>query len=70
MRTAQTPGIQIPATPVIWAIPEAQEIPEAAELQEMPEIQELPVQEVPAVIPEAIAANQNQKQQIMMGYNP
>lgn len=65
MRPAQTPGIQIPATPVIRAIPEAQEIPEAAEL---PEIQELPVQEVPAVIPEAIAANQ--KQQIMMEYNP
>ena len=67
MRTVQTLGIQIPATPVIRAIPEAQEIPEAAEL---PEIQELPVQEVPAVIPEAIAANQKQKQQIMMEYNP
>ena len=65
MRTVQTLGIQIPATPVIRAISEAQEIPEAAELPEMPEIQELP-----AVIPEAIAANQKQKQQIMMEYNP
>ena len=72
MRTVQTPDTQIqttaeiPETPGIRAIPEAQETTEAPELQEIPAIQELPVQEALAVIPEAIAANKNQKQQIQI----